>query len=107
MSGNDGRGTGANDAVAGLFEEYADRLEAQGDDYRPRSYRRAAENIRECPESVDTLAAEGKDAIRTIDGVGDSIAEKIAEYVLIASFPSAASVSTDSGHSRMFSAARR
>jgi len=81
VSGNDGRGTGANDAVAGLFEEYADRLEAQGDDYRPRSYRRAAENIRECPESVDTLAAEGKDAIRTIDGVGDSIAEKVAEYV--------------------------
>jgi DNA polymerase (family 10) len=71
----------ANDAVAGLFEEYADRLEAQGDDYRPRSYRRAAENIREYPESVEKLAAEGEDAIRAIDGVGDSIAGKIAEYV--------------------------
>jgi DNA polymerase (family 10) len=71
----------ANDAVAGLFEEYADRLEAQGDDYRPRSYRRAAENVREYPESIETLAAEGEDAIKSIEGVGDSIAGKIAEYV--------------------------
>jgi DNA polymerase (family 10) len=82
VSGNDSeQGAGANDAVAGLFEEYANRLEARGDDYRPRSYRRAAENIREHPASVEELAAEGKDAIKTIDGVGDSIAGKVAEYV--------------------------
>ncbi len=81
MSGSDERGTGVNDAVASLFEEYADRLEAGGDDYRPRSYRRAAENIREYPESVETLATEGEDAIKSIDGVGDSIAGKVAEYV--------------------------
>jgi DNA polymerase (family 10) len=81
VSGRDGGKGRANDAVAGLFEEYADRLEAQGDDYRPRSYRRAAENIREYPESVEKLAAEGTEAIETIDGVGDSIAGKVAEYV--------------------------
>ncbi|MFB6227258.1 MAG: DNA polymerase/3'-5' exonuclease PolX [Halobacteriales archaeon] len=81
MSGSDRQRAGTNDAVAALFEEYADRLEAQGDDYRPRSYRRAAENIREYPESVETLAAEGENAIKSIEGVGDSIAGKIAEYV--------------------------
>jgi DNA polymerase (family 10) len=70
-----------NDAVARLFEEYADRLEARGDDYRPRSYRRAAENVREYPVSIEELAAEGESAIREIEGVGESIAGKIAEYV--------------------------
>ncbi len=81
MSEGDKQGKGANDIVAGLFEEYADRLEAGGDDYRPRSYRRAAENIREHAESVEKLAAEGEDAIKSIEGVGDSIAGKIDEYV--------------------------
>ena len=81
MSDSDDGRPRANDTVAGLFEEYADRLEADGDDYRPRSYRRAAENIREYPESVETLAADGEDAIKTIEGVGDSIARKVAEYV--------------------------
>ena len=82
VSGGDGGRTArGNEAVARLFEEYADRLEAQGDDYRPRSYRRAAEHVREYPESIEELAAEGKPAIREIDGVGESIADKIAEYV--------------------------
>jgi len=73
--------TTANEAVARLFEEYADRLEAGGDEYRPRSYRRAAENVREHPDAIAELAAEGEDALREIDGVGESIAAKIAEYV--------------------------
>ncbi len=70
-----------NETVARLFEEYADILEAKGDDYRPRSYRRAADSIREYPDSVDTLVAEGEDAVQSIDGVGESLAEKIIEYV--------------------------
>jgi len=78
MSRDDTRG---NEAVARLFEEYADRLEAGGDDYRPRSYRRAAENVREYPAPVEDLAAEGEDALREIEGVGESIAAKIDEYV--------------------------
>jgi len=77
----DGATRSANDAAARLFEEYADRLEAQGDEYRPRSYRRAAENVREHPESIERLAAEGEDAVKEIEGVGDSIAAKILEYV--------------------------
>jgi len=82
MSGSDaGKDPRGNEAVARLFEEYADRLEAGGDDYRPRSYRRAAENVREHPESIEELAAEGEDALREIEGVGESIAAKIAEYV--------------------------
>ncbi|HKJ59169.1 MAG TPA: PHP domain-containing protein, partial [Halobacteriales archaeon] len=73
--------TVTNDEVASRLEEYADLLDAQGDDHRPRSYRRAAENIREYPVGVEELVAEGEDAVREIEGVGESIAGKVIEYV--------------------------
>ena len=69
-----------NDEVATRLEEFADLLEAQGVEYKPRAYRRAAENVRDHPESVLTLAAEGQDAVEGIDRVGDAIASKIVEY---------------------------
>ena len=70
-----------NDEVAGLLEEFADRLEATGVEYKPQAYRRAAENVREYRRPVATLAAEGADAVAAIDRVGDAIAGKIVEYV--------------------------
>ena len=70
-----------NDAVADLLEEMADRLDAMDVEYKPRAYRRAAENVREYPESIERLATEGEDAVGTIDGVGDAIAAKVVEYV--------------------------
>ncbi|MFB6102310.1 MAG: DNA polymerase/3'-5' exonuclease PolX [Haloplanus sp.] len=70
-----------NADVAARFEEMADLLEAQGVEYKPRSYRRAAENIREHPAAVEDLVAEGNDAVQRIDGVGDALAAKIIEYV--------------------------
>jgi DNA polymerase (family 10) len=70
-----------NAEVAALLEEFADLLEATGVDYKPRAYRRAAENVREHPESVASLAAEGEDAVAEVDRVGDAIAAKIVEYV--------------------------
>jgi DNA polymerase (family 10) len=69
-----------NDEVARRLEEFADLLEAQDVEYKPRSYRRAAENIRDHPEAVETLAAEGEDAVAAIEGVGDAISAKIVEY---------------------------
>jgi DNA polymerase (family 10) len=69
-----------NDEVAALFEEFADLLEAQDVSYKPSTYRRAAENIREHPEPIEGVAAEGKDALEEIDGVGDAISAKILEY---------------------------
>jgi DNA polymerase (family 10) len=70
-----------NDALADRFEEFANRLEATGVEYKPQSYRRAAENVRAYPESVESLAAEGQDAVEEIEGVGEALAEKIIEYV--------------------------
>ncbi|PSQ01369.1 DNA polymerase/3'-5' exonuclease PolX [Halobacteriales archaeon QS_5_70_17] len=71
-----------NEELAELFEEFGDRLEAQGVDYKHRTYRRAAENIRDHPEPVADLAREGgSEAVRGIDRVGEAIAAKIVEYV--------------------------
>ncbi|MFC7135203.1 MULTISPECIES: DNA polymerase/3'-5' exonuclease PolX [Salinibaculum] len=69
-----------NDEVARLLEEFADLLEAKGVEYKPRAYRRAAENVRDYPDSVVVLAADGPDAVAEIDRVGDAIASKIVEF---------------------------
>jgi DNA polymerase (family 10) len=70
-----------NDTVADRLEEFADLLDAKGVEYKPRSYRRAAENVREYPTPVENLVADGPDAVAEIDGVGDAIASKIVEYL--------------------------
>jgi DNA polymerase (family 10) len=67
--------------IAGLLEEFADLLEARGVEYKPRAYRRAAENVRDYPGSVADLAAEGRNAVAEVEGVGDAISAKIVEYV--------------------------
>ncbi|SHH67275.1 DNA polymerase/3'-5' exonuclease PolX [Halobaculum gomorrense] len=71
-----------NAEVAGLLEEFADLLEAQGIEYKPNAYRRAAENIRDHPRAIEDLADEGgADAVAEIDRVGDAIASKVVEYL--------------------------
>ena len=70
-----------NDEVADLFDEFADLLEAQDVEYKPRAYRNAAENIRELSVPIEGLAADGPDRVAEIDAVGDAISAKIVEYV--------------------------
>jgi len=70
-----------NAEIAARFEEMADLLEAQDVEFKPRSYRRAAENVRDCPVAIEELVTEGKDAVMDIEGVGDALADKIVEYV--------------------------
>ncbi|MDS0221337.1 helix-hairpin-helix domain-containing protein [Haloarcula sp. S1AR25-5A] len=69
-----------NDEIATLLEEFADLLDANGVEYKPRAYRRAAENIRDYPGAIEGLAAEGEDSVGEIDGVGDAISSKVVEY---------------------------
>ncbi|WP_135819849.1 DNA polymerase/3'-5' exonuclease PolX [Halostella litorea] len=69
-----------NDEVADRFEEMADLLAAKGVEYKPRAYRRAAENIREYPRPIDERATQGADAVQAIDGVGEALADKVVEY---------------------------
>jgi DNA polymerase (family 10) len=71
-----------NAEIAGRFEEFADLLEADDVEYKPRAYRRAAENIRSYPSPIaDRIEAGDREAVENIDGVGDAIASKIVEYV--------------------------
>ncbi|TMT86613.1 DNA polymerase/3'-5' exonuclease PolX [Haloterrigena sp. H1] len=71
-----------NAELAARFEEFADLLEADGVEYKPRAYRRAAENVRAHPSPIaDRVDAGDRGAVENIDGVGDAIASKIVEYV--------------------------
>lgn len=70
-----------NAEIAEILEEFADLLEANDVEYKPRSYRRAAENVLDHPVAIEELAAEGQSAVQEIEGVGDAIAGKIIEYV--------------------------
>ncbi|PSP26755.1 DNA polymerase/3'-5' exonuclease PolX [Halobacteriales archaeon QH_2_65_14] len=70
-----------NDEVARRLEEFADLLEASDVEYKPRAYRRAAENIREHPVDIEELVGEGEKAVADIDRVGDAISSKVVEYI--------------------------
>ncbi len=70
-----------NDEVASELEVFADLLEAKGVEYKPRAYRRAAENIRDHTAAIEGLATDGEEAVAQIEGVGDAISSKVVEYV--------------------------
>ncbi|WP_126661619.1 DNA polymerase/3'-5' exonuclease PolX [Haloterrigena salifodinae] len=71
-----------NAEIAGRFEEFADLLEANDVEYKPRAYRRAAENIGAHPVPIADRVEDGDEEIlEEIDGVGDAIASKVIEYV--------------------------
>ncbi|MFA9503517.1 DNA polymerase/3'-5' exonuclease PolX [Natrinema sp. H-ect1] len=71
-----------NAEIAARFEEFADLLEADDVEYKPRAYRRAAENVRAHPSPIaDRVAAGDREVLENIDGVGDAISSKIVEYV--------------------------
>ena len=70
-----------NDEVATLLEEFAALLDAQGVEYKPRAYERAADRIRDHTVDIEVLAREGPEAVAEIDDVGDAISSKVVEYV--------------------------
>lgn len=68
-----------NNEVANILYEIADFLELQDVDFKPRSYRRAARNVEALSEDIESI--HQRDELEEIEGVGESIAEKIAEYL--------------------------
>jgi DNA polymerase (family X) len=69
-----------NAAIAERFDLMADLLELEGAVvYRVLAYRRAAKALRETPESVVRLSAEGR--LTTLAGVGDTVSAKVAELL--------------------------
>jgi DNA polymerase (family 10) len=70
----------SNADIAQRFELLASLLELEGAAvYRVLAYQRAAKNLRETPESIARLSAEGR--LTELPGVGDTIADKVAELL--------------------------
>jgi DNA polymerase (family 10) len=68
-----------NREMAGILYEIAELLEMKDVDFKPRAYRRAAQNIESLGTDIEELYEQGK--LQDIPGVGKSIAEKIMEYL--------------------------
>jgi DNA polymerase (family 10) len=68
-----------NQEIATKLREIADFLELQEVEYKPRAYRTAARNIESLSEDIEDIQERGE--LDEIEGVGESISEKIAEYL--------------------------
>ncbi|MFQ5491052.1 MAG: DNA polymerase/3'-5' exonuclease PolX [Phycisphaerae bacterium] len=69
-----------NGELSRAFELIGDLLEITGADrFRINSYRRAARVVKECPEDLSLVAAEGR--LGTLAGVGKSTAAKIEQFI--------------------------
>jgi histidinol phosphatase-like PHP family hydrolase len=67
-----------NEEVAALLREYAELLGLTGgDQFRVRSYEKAAKSVAGYPDDLGTLPER---ALTKVPGVGKSVAAKIAEY---------------------------
>ncbi|MCX7925620.1 MAG: helix-hairpin-helix domain-containing protein [Fimbriimonadales bacterium] len=72
----------SNEAIAQLFLELADLTDYVGDSpFKSRAYRQAARVLETLQTPIETLAEGGADALETIPGIGEAIAEKILAYL--------------------------
>ena len=68
-----------NNDVVKILYEIADILEIQGVEFKPRAYRKAAQNIGSMSQDIEQLDNGG--SLQDIPGVGVAIAKKIHEYL--------------------------
>ncbi|MFX0027395.1 MAG: DNA polymerase/3'-5' exonuclease PolX [Candidatus Hermodarchaeota archaeon] len=68
-----------NIEIAKILYEIAELLEFNEVEYKPRAYRRAAQNIEILSEDIVNIYKKGR--LDDIPGVGKSIASKIQEYI--------------------------
>lgn len=71
-----------NREVADLFYEVADILEYQQVEWKPRAYRKAAQMIENLGVDIAKIyEKDGKKGLTEIPGIGESLADHIAEYL--------------------------
>ena len=71
-----------NREIAEMFFEMADVLEMQGIDWKPNAYRKAARAIETLSEPIERVYVKsGIRGLKEIPGVGESLAEKIEEFL--------------------------
>jgi len=69
-----------NKEIAEIFYQIADLLEIKGElEFKVRAYRRAAQRIETLEEDIEELCRKGK--LKSIPGIGESIASKIKELI--------------------------
>jgi len=75
------KGAVSNDQIAAMLEHVADLLEMQDESrFRVRSYRNAAQTIRELDQPIAALLKQdGEDLLRDLPGIGDKLAGSIRE----------------------------
>ena len=78
-----------NFRIGRRLEEVADLLEAQqGNPFRVRAHRRAAETLRRSPGSAeDILRREGEPDLRRLPGIGEGLARSIATSMITGKLP--------------------
>lgn len=71
-----------NEHIANIFNEMSVFLDMDGVAFKPRAYEKAAESIRDFPQSLDVVYRErGRKGLDTVPGVGVGLAEKIEEFL--------------------------
>lgn len=71
-----------NAEVAQLLYDIADMLEMQNVSFKPAAYRKAARSVETFSGDVgEAFSSGGKKALMTLPGVGEGIAEKMAEFL--------------------------
>ncbi len=68
-----------NKEIAQIFNDIADLYEMQDVDFKPRAYRKAAQNIESLGKDIEE--AYENDELKDIPGVGESTAEEIKEFL--------------------------
>ena len=68
-----------NQEIAEVFYEIATLLEMEDEPFKPRAYRKAAQNIESLTVDIEEIAE--KNQLEAIPGVGKNIASKIREYL--------------------------
>lgn len=68
-----------NKEIAQIFNEIADLYEMQDIDFKPRAYRKAAQNIESLGKDIEKIYEDNE--LKNIPGIGESTAEEIKEYL--------------------------
>lgn len=78
-----------NEEIAAVFRRMADLLElGDENEYKIRSYRRAAEIIEDTPTPLARLVVEGGPArLRELPGIGAGISQKVIDLLQTGTFP--------------------
>jgi len=71
-----------NKKIAKIFKEIAEYLEMEDVQFKPQAYRKAAFLIDNLDQNLNEIYQEGGEkALKGLSGIGESIADKIIEYI--------------------------